>query len=88
MQTRGNRLDYFALNDGYQSDEHPEDLTSRLSRSPTAQDPGIGLSFPSQTPNPTQSAVSAYIDSYLKSLDDEVLPTDSASQLPTNAASS
>ncbi|KAK9334734.1 hypothetical protein LIPSTDRAFT_738 [Lipomyces starkeyi NRRL Y-11557] len=86
MQTRGNRQNYFALNDGYDSDAASEDcISSPLS--PATQDleePG-----PSSLPDfLSQSAVSADVNSCVEILDDEILPSESASQPPVTAASS
>jgi hypothetical protein len=39
MQTRGNRPNYLALNDGYQDEVRPGDWTSSLAWSPAAQGP-------------------------------------------------
>ncbi|KAK9385567.1 hypothetical protein V1515DRAFT_237307 [Lipomyces mesembrius] len=86
MQTRGNRQNYLALNDGYDSDAASEDwISSPLS--PATQD--LEEAGPSYLPHSlSQSAVSADINSCVEILDDEVLPSESASQSPVAAASS
>ncbi|KAK9342275.1 hypothetical protein V1522DRAFT_334669, partial [Lipomyces starkeyi] len=87
MQTRGNRQNYLALNDAYDSEAPPEDWISRLIPSPATQDPeGLGQS--SLPHYLSQSAVSADVNSCLEFLDDEVLPSESASQPPITASSS
>ncbi|KAK9350222.1 hypothetical protein V1523DRAFT_109415 [Lipomyces doorenjongii] len=65
METRGYRQNYFALNDGYDSEVLPED---QLSKSPT---PG-----PSANPIFGQRE----LDSFIDISDVEVLPSDSVSQ--------
>ncbi|KAK9428606.1 hypothetical protein V1505DRAFT_332264, partial [Lipomyces doorenjongii] len=86
MQTRGNRQNYLALNDGYDSDAASEDwISSPLS--PETQD--LEEAGPSCLPHSlSQSAVSADINSWVEILDDEVLPSESASQPLVAAASS
>ncbi|KAK9234129.1 hypothetical protein V1525DRAFT_321626, partial [Lipomyces kononenkoae] len=84
MQTRGNRQNYLALNDGYDSDALSEDwISSPLS--PAAQDPVEPSSLPHSQ---SQSAVSSDINSFVEILDDEELPAESASQPPARATSS
>ncbi|KAK9358843.1 hypothetical protein V1504DRAFT_459728 [Lipomyces starkeyi] len=84
MQTRGNLQNYLALNDGYDSEAASEDwISSPLS--PATQD----LEEPRPLPHSlSQSAISADINSCVEILDDEVLPSESASQPPVTAASS
>lgn len=86
MQTRGNRPNYLALNDGYQDEVRPGDWTSSLAWSPAAEGPE-GPVPSSPLPSRSQSAFSANTDSFLEAFDD-LLPSESASQLPTTASSS
>ncbi|KAJ5900204.1 uncharacterized protein N7473_004274 [Penicillium subrubescens] len=86
MQTRGNRPNYLALNDGYQDEVPAGDWTSSLAWSPAAQGPE-GPVPSSPLPSRSQSAFSANTDSFLEAFDD-LLPSESASQLPTTASSS
>ncbi|KAK9357130.1 hypothetical protein V1504DRAFT_136801 [Lipomyces starkeyi] len=85
METRGNRQNYLALNDGYESDAPSEDwISSPLSPATQGpEEPG-----PSALPHSLgQSAVGADINSCVEVPDDEVLPSESASQPPVTAAS-
>lgn len=77
MQTRGNRLNYLALNDGYQDEVPARDWTSSLAWSPAAQGPE-GPVPSSPLPSRSQSAFSANTDSFLEAFDD-LLPSESAS---------
>jgi hypothetical protein len=86
METRGNRPNYLALNDGYQSEVRPEDWTSSLAWSPAAQGPEETVPS-SPPPFRSQLAFNANIDSFDEAFD-VVLPSESASQLPTRATSS
>ncbi|KAK9327457.1 hypothetical protein V1520DRAFT_264655, partial [Lipomyces starkeyi] len=81
MEARGDRQNYLALNDGYESDAPSEDWIS----SPLSPEPKPG---PSALPHSLgQSAVGADINSCVEVPDDEVLPSESASQPPVTAAS-
>lgn len=86
METRGNRPNYLALNDGYQSEVRPEDWTSSLAWSPAAQGPEETVPS-SPPPFRSQLAFNAIIGSFDEAFD-VVLPSESASQLPTGATSS
>jgi hypothetical protein len=86
MQTRGKHPDYLALNDGYQNDAPYEDWMSDLIEDPPSQRLE-GLS-PRPLPHASDpSVVSVDTNPYLNS-SDEVLPSESASQLPTPATGS
>ncbi|KAJ5888317.1 hypothetical protein N7495_008358 [Penicillium taxi] len=72
MQTRGNRLDYFALNDG------PEDWISSQEE-PVPSSPPFGDS---------QSAIGTKIDSLLESFDEVLPSESASQQPATSSLSS
>jgi hypothetical protein len=84
--TRGNHPNYLALNDGYEDEAPSEDWISNLIVNPTAQHPEeLG---PLPLPHTSDlSMVTVDTNSCLNSLD-EVLPSESASQLPPLATGS
>ncbi|KAJ5082681.1 hypothetical protein N7532_011724 [Penicillium argentinense] len=86
MLTRGNHPNYLALNDGYEDEAPSEDWLSNLIENPIAQHPEE-LSLLPLPHTSDLSVVTADTDSYLDSLD-EVLPSESASQLPPPATGS
>ncbi|KAK9354341.1 hypothetical protein V1523DRAFT_425132 [Lipomyces doorenjongii] len=86
METRGNRQNYLALNDGYESDAPSEGCISSL-LSPATQCPESRAYHLYLTPSVNRQSVQTSI-LCVEVPDDEVLPSKSASQPPVTATSS
>ena len=86
IHTQGNCQKDLALNAGYGSEPSPEDWIFNLTQAPATQD--LELGPPSLPHTLTQPAARADINSYLEFLDDNIMPSEIASQFATITTSS